>query len=148
MIKETITYTDFNGNERTEDFYFHMTEAELADWELSVEGGLSAKIIAAMKSSEINETIKIYKEILIKAYGEKSPDGRRFIKNDEVRDNFVQTQAFSDLYMKLATDSDAAAEFINGIMPKIEGLSKEDIDAIVKSTDSIDELIEKLSKNA
>lgn len=118
MIQKTITYTDFDGNERTEDFYFHLTEQELTEWELSVDGGLSGVLTRIMKSKDDRKTMELFKEILMKSYGVKTPDGRGFIKNQEVLDNFKYTQAFSDLYMELATDDKAAAEFINGILPK------------------------------
>ena len=118
MIQKTITYTDFDGNERTEDFYFHLTEQELTEWELSVDGGLSGVLTRIMKSKDDRKTMELFKEILMKSYGVKTPDGRGFIKNQEVLDNFKYTQAFSDLYMELATDDKAAAEFVNGILPK------------------------------
>lgn len=148
MIKKTIKYTDFDGNERTEDFYFHLTEAEVADWELSIDGGLSRRLLTIIKGSNIREAIKIYKELLIKAYGVKSPDGRRFIKNDEVREDFIQTQAFSDLYMKLATDSQAGAEFIKGIMPNIDDAAVAKANEIIDSSDSVDEILSKLGVDA
>ena len=117
MIKKTVTYTDFDGNERTEDFYFHLTEQELTEWELSVDGGLSGVLERIIKSKDNKKIIEIFKDLLIKSYGEKTPDGRGFIKNDEILNNFRYTQAFSDLYMELATNDRAASEFVNGIMP-------------------------------
>lgn len=117
MIKKTVTYTDFDGNERTEDFYFHFTEQELTEWELSVDGGLSGVLQRIIQSKDNRKIIEIFKDLLIKSYGEKTPDGRGFIKNEEILNNFKYTQAFSDLYMELATDDKAAAEFVNGIMP-------------------------------
>ena len=117
MIKKTVTYTDFDGNERTEDFYFHLTEQELTEWELSVDGGLSGVLTRIINSKDNRKLIAIFKDLLIKSYGEKTPDGRGFIKNDEVLSNFTCTQAFSDLYMELASNDKAASEFVNGIMP-------------------------------
>ena len=117
MIKKTVTYKDFDGNERTEDFYFHLTEQELTEWELSVDGGLSGVLTRIVNSSDNKTMIEIFKSLLVKSYGEKTPDGRGFIKNDTVLNNFIYTQAFSDLYMELATDDKKAAEFVNGIMP-------------------------------
>ena len=122
MIKKTVTYTDFNGNERTEDFYFHFTEQELTEWELSVDGGLSGVLQRIIKSQDNAKVINIFKDLLVKSYGVKTPDGRGFIKNKEVLDNFTCTQAFSDLYMELATNDKAASEFVNGILPS--GLMK------------------------
>lgn len=117
MIKKTVTYTDFDGNERTEDFYFHLTEQELTEWELSVDGGLSGVLTRIMRSTDSKTMIELFKELLIKSYGVKTPDGRGFIKNDEVLNNFIYTQAFSDIYMELATDDKAASEFVNGVIP-------------------------------
>jgi hypothetical protein len=117
MIKKTITYTDFDGNERTEDFYFHLTEQELADWEFSVDGGLSGVLSKIVNSHDDVKLVQIFKDLLIRSYGEKTPDGRGFIKTKEVLNNFIYTQAFSDIYMELATDDKKASEFINGIIP-------------------------------
>ena len=123
MIQKTVTYIDFDGNERTEDFFFHLTEQELSEWELSVDGGLSGVLQRIIKSQDNKKIIEIFKDLLLRSYGEKTPDGRGFKKSKEILDNFTCTQAFSDLYMELATDDKAAAEFVNGIMPK--GLLKD-----------------------
>lgn len=117
MIKKTVTYTDFDGNERTEDFYFHLTEQELTEWELSVDGGLSGVLTRIINSKDNKKIIEIFKDLLIRSYGVKTPDGRGFIKNEEVLNNFKYTQAFSDIYMELATDDKAASEFVNGVIP-------------------------------
>lgn len=117
MFKETVTYTDYNGVERTEDFYFNLTEAELTEMKYSVNGGLDAYAEKIMQSRDEREIVKIFKELLLKAYGEKSLDGRRFIKSDALREDFSQTEAFSKLFMKYATDEEAAAAFYNGIIP-------------------------------
>ena len=118
MIKETITYTDYNGNERTEDFYFNLTKAECAELELSVNGGISAMIENIIAAQEQPKLVSIFKEFILKAYGVKSIDGKRFMKNDEIRTEFVESEAYSILFMKLATDSKKAAEFFNGVIPK------------------------------
>lgn len=118
MLKKTITYEDFNGNQRTEDLYFNLTKAELMEMELSADGGLEAtinKIIAAQNGKEIME---LFKEIVLKAYGEKSLDGKTFDKSPEVKNRFLNSQAYSDIFMELATDADKATEFFNGIIPK------------------------------
>ena len=117
MIKETITYIDYNGNERTEDAYFNLTKAEIMEMEMSIKGGLAEMINRIVAAQDQPAIIKIFKDLIIRSYGVKSPDGKRFIKNDEVVDEFVQTTAFSDLFMELATDADKAAEFINGVVP-------------------------------
>ena len=117
MIKETITYTDYNGVERKEDFYFNLTKAEIMEMEMSTRGGLAEMIQRIVAAQDQPAIIKIFKDLIVKAYGVKSPDGKRFIKNPEVVEEFVQTEAFSQMFMKLATDSDAAAKFVNGIVP-------------------------------
>lgn len=124
MLKKTITYMDYNGNERTEDFYFNLSKAEVMEMELSTTGGLAEmiqKIIAAQDSPAI---IKIFKDLLLKAYGEKSPDGKRFMKTKEITQAFEQTEAYSQLFMELATNADAAAAFVNGIIPQATAKEK------------------------
>lgn len=118
MIKKTVTYKDFDGNERTEDFYFHLTEQELTEWELSIDGGLSGVLKRITQSKDTRKIMEIFKALLIKSYGVKTADGRGFVKNQEVLDNFTCTQAFSDLYMELATNDKAASEFVNGVIPQ------------------------------
>ena len=128
MIKKTVTYTDFDGNERTEDFYFHLTEQELAEWELSVDGGLSGVLSRIINSNDNKKLVEIFKDLLVKSYGVKTPDGRAFIKNQEVLNDFIYTQAFSDIYMELATDAKAASEFVNGIIPaNVAAKAKEEL---------------------
>jgi hypothetical protein len=117
MIKETITYTDYNGVERKEDFYFNLTKAEIMEMEMSTQGGLAEMIQRIVAAQDQPAIIKIFKDLIVKAYGIKSPDGKRFIKNEDVVNEFVQTEAFSQMFMKLATDADAAAKFVNGIVP-------------------------------
>lgn len=117
MIKKTIAYTDYNGIARKEDFYFNLTKAEVMELEMSTKGGLAEMIQRIVAAQDQPAIIKIFKDLIIKAYGVKSPDGKKFIKNQEVVDDFVQTEAFSELFMELATDADAAAKFVNGIVP-------------------------------
>lgn len=126
MLKKTITYLDYNDVERTEDFYFNLTKAEITEMEMSTTGGLSEKIQNIVQAQDIPEIIKIFKELVLKAYGVKSPDGKRFIKKEELTEAFSQTEAYSQLFMELATDADAAAKFINGITPKDIDTSKID----------------------
>ena len=117
MLKKTMTYTNYTGEEITEDFYFNLTKAEVMEMELTTEGGLAEKIKRIVAAKNVAEIISIFKEIILKAYGQKSPDGKRFIKNDELREEFSQTEAYSDLFMELSTNADKAAEFIKGITP-------------------------------
>ena len=117
MLKKTINYVDFDGNERTETFYFNLTQAEIAEMELSTKGGLAEKINRIIEAQDNETIILMFKEIIGKAYGEKSADGKYFVKNKELRDSFMQTQAYSNLFMELATSPEAATAFINGIVP-------------------------------
>lgn len=117
MLKKTITYTDFNDVERTEDFYFNLTKAEIMEMEMSVPGGLGGMIQKIVSAQDAPALIKLFKELILKAYGEKSADGKRFIKNVELSEAFAQTEAYSILFMELATDDKAASEFITKIIP-------------------------------
>lgn len=117
MLKLSRTYIDFNNMSRTEGFYFNLTEAEVTEMELSVDGGLVEMINRITAAKDGKQIIALFKDIVLRAYGEKSADGRRFVKNQEIRDAFAQTQAYSDLFMELATDAKKAAEFVNGIVP-------------------------------
>lgn len=118
MLKKAITYTDYNGNSRTEDFYFHLNKAEIVELEASASGGLSRMLEDMVKSNDGRVLISTFKNIILKAYGKKSDDGRRFIKSNALREEFEQTEAFSELFMELATNAEAAAAFINGILPQ------------------------------
>ena len=117
MLKKTITYVDYNGVERTEDFYFNLSKAEVTEMELSVEGGFSKMLEEIVKSNDNARILELFKEMVLKAYGEKSADGRRFVKSKELAEAFSQTEAYSEIFMELAMDEKAAAAFVNGIMP-------------------------------
>lgn len=117
MLKKTITYEDYDGNKRTEDFYFNLSKAEILEMEMGVSGGMTQMLDRIIAEQDSEKIIKTFKEIILKAYGEKSPDGKRFIKSEELSTAFSQTEAFSQLFMELATDADAAAKFVNGIVP-------------------------------
>ena len=117
MLKKTVTYVDYNGVERTEDFYFNLSKAEVTEMELSVEGGFSKMLEEIVKSNDNARILELFKEMVLKAYGEKSADGRRFIKSKELAEAFSQTEAYSEIFMELAMDEKAAAASVNGIMP-------------------------------
>lgn len=118
MFKKTITYNDFNDVERTEDFYFNFTESELMEMQLGTTGGLDQSLSKIVAGLDMPSIVSFFKEFVLNAYGEKSADGKRFIKNDELREAFSQTNAYNKLFMELAFDDVAAAEFINGVIPK------------------------------
>ena len=130
MIKKTITYEDYNGVSRTEDFYFNLSQAELAEMELSTLGGFSEMIKRIVDAKDTPSLIKVFKDILFKSYGVKSPDGRRFIKSPELSLEFSQTEAYSQLYMELATDAEKASNFINGVIPEMPNIRGEGIKAL------------------
>lgn len=117
MLAITRTYDDFNGNSRTEDFLFNLTEAEILNMELSENGGLSTIMKKLQSRQNIKEIIKIFKDLVGAAYGEKSADGRTFVKNEKIRAEFEATQAYADIYFELCTDAKKATAFINGIIP-------------------------------
>jgi hypothetical protein len=117
MLKETITYEDYNGVTRTEDHYFNLTEAELMEMEMSMNGGLAEMIKRVVAAQDTPAIIKIFEDLIKMSYGVKTPDGRGFTKKAEDLEAFITTEAYSQLFMELATDADAAADFVNGIVP-------------------------------
>lgn len=118
MIKKTITYPDYNGQTRTEDFFFHFSEAELMEMQLSVHGGFSERVKKITDAKDQPALIKLIKEFVLDAHGIKSEDGKRFMKNEEIRTAFVENPAYSIIFMELARDDKAAAEFVNGVVPE------------------------------
>jgi hypothetical protein len=119
MLKKTIAYVDYDGNNRTEDFYFNLSKAETTEMEMSIDGGLANSLRKIVQEKDAKRIIESFKDLILRSYGEKSPDGKRFIKNQEMRDAFSQTEAYSELFMELATNADAAANFVNGIIPSV-----------------------------
>lgn len=117
MLKKTITYTDYNDVERTEDFYFNLSKAEIAEMAMSTTGGFAEMLQKIVDSKDVPSIIKVFKDLILKSYGEKSADGKRFIKSTEISQGFAQTEAYSNLFMELSTDTNAAIGFINGIVP-------------------------------
>lgn len=117
MIKKTVTYTDYNGVERTESFYFHFSEAEILDMEMSTEGGFAERVQRIVDAKQQTELLKVIKKFVYDAYGVKSDDGKRFIKNDEVKTAFIESPAYSKIFMEMLGDDKIAAEFVNGVVP-------------------------------
>ena len=120
MLKKSITYTDYNEVTHTETYYFNLSKAECMEMEMSTSGGLTEMINKIIETQDIPAIIKIFKDLILKAYGVKSPDGKRFIKSEELSTAFAQTEAYSVLFMELATNAEEAAAFVNGIMPSID----------------------------
>jgi len=131
MLSKNIKYTDYNGVEREEKFLFNLSKAELMEMELGTTGGLAETIKTIISTQDTPKIIKIFKDLVLKAYGEKSADGKRFIKVDEKGNPlsvaFSQTEAYSNLFMELATDAKAAADFIRGIIPSDIDISDEEL---------------------
>lgn len=119
MITETITYRDYNGNERTEQCNFNISKAELVEMELGTYGGMQQKLERIMAEQDHTKLVEIFKDLILKSYGEKSPDGKYFMKSPEISAKFAATEAYSELFMKLAVDAEYAAKFVNGILPNI-----------------------------
>lgn len=129
MLKKTVTYIDYNGVERTEAFYFHYNEAEILDMEMSTEGGFAERIQKIIDAKDQVSLMQVIKKFVIDAYGVKSEDGKRFIKNDTVRTEFLESPAYSQIWMELVMNDEVAADFINNVIPsgmkeKLEGLIK------------------------
>ena len=117
MLKKTITYTDYNGSERTETFRFNLTKAEIVKMEMGVAGGLAERIERIVAAQDQPSIIEVFEDLIQKSYGVMTPDGKGFMKRQEDLDAFMATPAYSELFMELATNAEAASEFINGIIP-------------------------------
>lgn len=120
MIKWKIKYTDYNGDEQEEDFYFNLSKAEVVEMDLNANGAYSEYLQRIVDTRDGKKIAEEFKKLILKSYGEKSPDGRRFIKSEEKSNEFMQSEAYSELYMQLATESGAAEKFITGVLPKVE----------------------------
>lgn len=118
MLKKTITYTDYEGNQRTEDFYFNLTKAELTMMDLSTPGGINKKLQKISQEMNVPLIMDTFRGFILNSYGQISDDGRRFIKSEQLKTEFEQTEAYSELFMEMCTDANAAAEFLAGIVPK------------------------------
>lgn len=117
MRKETITFTDYNGVEQTRDYYFNLNKAEIMKMEMSTKGGLAERIQRIVAAQDQPAIIEVFEDLIKRSFGVKTPDGLGFEKKKEDLEAFMATEAYSELFMKLATDADAAAKFINGIIP-------------------------------
>jgi hypothetical protein len=117
MLKRDITYEDFDGNTQTETFYFNISKPELIELEVDVDKGFSAWMETIIKAEDYKTLIAQFKRIVLMAYGERSEDGKRFIKSEQLREEFSQTAAYIALFTELATDDNAAATFMLGVMP-------------------------------
>jgi len=123
MFEINIAYTDYNDVERNEKYAFNISRAELLNWEKDTKGGLELKLNKIIESKDPNEIVGLFTEILQRAYGVKSVDGKRFMKSEEIWKTFEESEAYSELIMRFLQDSDYAAEFINAVIPKLEGFN-------------------------
>ena len=126
MIKKTVQYVDFNGDSQTEDIYFNLSKAELTEMEASYNNGLKSTIQKISEAKDNGALIAIFKNILTRSVGKRSEDGKRFIKNEQIIEEFVSSEAYSTLFMELAFNADAAVDFIAGVVPK-DLINKEEI---------------------
>lgn len=121
MYKETVTYTDYNGNERTEDVYFNLTKSELTEMEFTLYGGEFSKHLETVARSDDNaEIFKLFKMLVLKAYGQKSEDGRKFVKSEKLTEEFEQTALYDAIFYKYCSDADAVVEFFKAIVPEVQ----------------------------
>lgn len=124
MYRRPITFTDYDGNQVTENFEFNLSKAELVEMEAEYPGGMQAMIQRITKERDGKAIVSVIKDIILRSYGERSLDGRRFVRNEDMREKFSQTDAYSELFMELAMNPDKTAEFINNIIPKIPDAPK------------------------
>lgn len=117
MIKKRITYADYDGVERTEDFYFNLSKAELAEREMTTAGSFTGALQKMVDAKDLTELAKLFKSLILSSYGEKTPDGKRFVKSEEISIAFSQTPAYEQLFMELLNNAEAAAEFAEGLLP-------------------------------
>lgn len=118
MLKQDVTYEDFNGETVTDTLYFNLTATELTKLEAEYEGGLEKVLEEIIKSNDIRRIIAEFQKIILLSYGERSDDGKRFIKSDQIREEFAQTAAYDAFFMQMAADAELAANFVNGVIPK------------------------------
>lgn len=121
MLKKTITYVDYNGVERTEDFYFNLNKAETLGYIIGFDGGIENFITKVIKEEDGEKLWNLWSDFILRCYGEKSSDGRRFIKSKELSDAFMQTEAYNNLMMELISDDgDKNAKFVNAVVADVK----------------------------
>ena len=118
MYITTVKYENYDGEPRELECYFQLSEAEVVELEVGWDGGLTTVLENIIKEHDQKRMVEMMKMLILKSYGKKSLDGNRFVKNQDLIDEFTQTPAYSELFMQLSTDADMAADFVNGIIPK------------------------------
>ena len=124
MLKKVITYTDYDDVQRTEGFYFNLTQTEIIEMEYDIDGGMEKMLKEVAEKLDGKRIMAFVKKIILKAYGEKSPDGKRFVKSEEIAQAFYQTPAYDKLFVEMVTDSKKLSEFVNGVIPKVDKVDK------------------------
>lgn len=145
MLIKKIKYTDYDGNERTETFYFNLSRSEIAELQLTYPGGYAQYIERTVDSKDRPKLMEMFKDIIMRSYGEKSEDGRRLVKSQELSTAFKQTEAYDELFMELITDPNAAIGFITGVLPDLgDNVNKDQIikEAVEKSGIKVDKVID------
>ena len=135
MFKYSQKYTDYNGVERTDILYFNLSKAELMEMELSTQAGVEEMIRMMIATNDNAKIVQTFKEMILKSYGIKSEDGKRFIKSKELRDQFEQSEAYSEFFMAMIANEDGLqTKFINGVIngTNVPNLSEEDAVAKLK----------------
>lgn len=118
MYSKKITYKDYDDNERTETFYFNLSKAELVEMEMSTAGGMQKMLESIVETKNARKIMEVMKDLILRSYGEKSSDGRQFVKSKELSEAFSQTEAYSELFVELMTDTEEASKFVNGVVPR------------------------------
>lgn len=124
MVTREVKYVDFDGNDRTEDLYFNLTRSEITEWNYEYDGGFVKYLEKIVKTESIRDLIKVVREFILKAYGEKSPDGRRFVKSDEISKSFYETNAYDVLFMSFVENPQTFTEFVKAVCPP-QGITPE-----------------------
>lgn len=137
MLKKTITYVDYNGDERKEDFYFNLNRAEVIEMEIGTSGGYGEMLKRIVESKDGAQIMKVFKTLILKSYGIKTPDGKQFQKSEEISRAFEQSEAYSNLFVELCTNADAAVKFINGVLPMTDEERKQ---AAIKASEMKSEI--------
>lgn len=134
MLKRQITYTDFNDQEVTEVFYFNISKPELIDMEVEHEGGYVASIQRIIDANDPKKLVAEFKALILQAYGVKSEDGKRFMKSDQLREEFSHHAAYQELWMELATNENAASEFVLGVLPSDLAVGRDEDKPVVQTS--------------
>ena len=129
MLKKTFQYADFNGNEQEETFYFNLSKSEVIEYELQERAGMSTTLQRIVEERDNQKILAHFKDLVMKSVGRKSDDGRRFVKNDEIREDFLASPAYDEMFIWLMSEPGAGAEFVNNVLPQ-------DVDEFVKKVDS------------